>query len=119
MEQLLQSSQMETAPGRNKTFHALVSHGIDLATGLAAAAAIDAKFDPATSIRALQFYGDGNLSGVPTAMQQDLTQAWAPGVRVIWTADLCVGGRSVHMIDQPEAGCGLLVGSVTRKIPMY
>ena len=33
--------------------HALASNGIDLATGLAAAMAIDKSFDPATSIRAL------------------------------------------------------------------
>jgi hypothetical protein len=41
--------------------HALTSHGIDLPTALAAAKGIDKNFDPATSIRALQFYGDGTL----------------------------------------------------------
>jgi hypothetical protein len=56
--------------------HALVSNGIDLATGLAAARAIDATFDPATSIRALQFYGDGTLDRVPEGMRRDLTR-WA------------------------------------------
>ena len=56
--------------------HTLVSHGIDVPTGLAAAKAIDRKFDPATSIRALQFYGDGTLNRVPLAMQRDLTR-WA------------------------------------------
>jgi hypothetical protein len=56
--------------------HALVANGVDIATGLAAASAIDGKFEPATSIRALQFYGDGNLDRVPAAMQQDLTR-WA------------------------------------------
>ena len=56
--------------------HTLVSHGIDVPTGLAAAKAIDRKFDAATSIRALQFYGDGTLNRVPAAMQRDLTR-WA------------------------------------------
>jgi len=37
--------------------HALVSHGIDVPTGLAAAKAIDRSFDPITSLRALQFFG--------------------------------------------------------------
>lgn len=46
---------------------------------LAAAKAIDKSFDPATSIRALQFYGDGTLDRVPLAMQQDLTR-WAQQV---------------------------------------
>ena len=59
--------------------HTLVSHGIDVPTGLAAAKAIDRSFDPVTSIRALQFYGDGTLNRVPAAMQQDLTR-WAQGV---------------------------------------
>lgn len=54
--------------------HALASHGIDLPTALAAAKAIDKSFDPATSIRALQFYGDGTLNRVPLAMQQDLAR---------------------------------------------
>jgi hypothetical protein len=40
--------------------HALASHGIDLPTALAAAKVIDKSFDPATSIRAIQFYGDGH-----------------------------------------------------------
>lgn len=48
--------------------HALVSHGIDIPTALAAGTAIDSGFEPGTSIRALQFYGDGTLSRVPVAM---------------------------------------------------
>ena len=59
--------------------HTLVTNGIDLPTGLAAAKAIDRNFDPITSIRALQFYGDGTLSRVPVAMQKDLTR-WAQAV---------------------------------------
>ena len=59
--------------------HTLVSHGIDVPSGLAAAKAIDRKFDPVTSIRALQFYGDGTLHRVPAAMQRDLTR-WAQAV---------------------------------------
>ena len=59
--------------------HALASHGIDLPTALAAAKAIDKSFDPAISIRALQFYGDGTLDRVPLAMQRDLTR-WAQAV---------------------------------------
>jgi hypothetical protein len=59
--------------------HALASHGIDVPTGLAAARAIDRAFNPITSLRALQFYGDGTLDRVPTAMQRDLTR-WAQAV---------------------------------------
>jgi hypothetical protein len=60
--------------------HTLVSRGgIDMPTGLAAAKAIDGRFDPVTSIRALQYYGDGTLSRVPAAMQRDLTR-WAQAV---------------------------------------
>jgi hypothetical protein len=59
--------------------HTLASHGIDLSSGLAAAKAIDRNFDPVTSIRALQFYGDGTLHRVPAAMQRDLTR-WAEAV---------------------------------------
>jgi hypothetical protein len=54
--------------------HALASRGVDIPTALAAARAIDSRFDPATSIRALQFYGDGDLSRVPIKMQLDLTR---------------------------------------------
>jgi hypothetical protein len=54
-------------------------HGIDLPTALAAAKAIDTSFDPATSIRALQFYGDGTLDRVSLTMRQDLTR-WAQAV---------------------------------------
>ena len=56
--------------------HTLVKHGIDVPTALAAAKAIDRSFDPITSVRALQFYGDGTLNRLPTAMQKDLTR-WA------------------------------------------
>jgi hypothetical protein len=59
--------------------HALASHGIDVATGLAAAKAIDRNFDPAISIRALQFYGDGTLDRVPAGMRRDLTR-WGRAV---------------------------------------
>jgi hypothetical protein len=43
------------------------------------AKAIDRSFDPTTSLRALQFYGDGTLNRVPPAMQKDLTR-WAQAV---------------------------------------
>jgi nucleotidyltransferase AbiEii toxin of type IV toxin-antitoxin system len=59
--------------------HALASNGSDRTTGLAAAMAIDQSFDPATSIRALQFYGDGTLDRVPQGMRRDLTR-WAQQV---------------------------------------
>lgn len=59
--------------------HILALHGIDIATGLAAAKAIDRNFDPSISIRALQFYGDGTLDRVPAGMQRDLT-CWAQAV---------------------------------------
>lgn len=49
--------------------HTLVSHGVEVATGLASARAIDRNFDPTISIRALQFYGDGTLNRVPVPMQ--------------------------------------------------
>ena len=54
--------------------HTLALHGVDVATALAAAKAIDRNFQPAISIRALQFYGDGSLDRVPIAMQKDLTR---------------------------------------------
>ncbi len=56
-----------------------MTYGVDVRTGLAAAKAIDRSFDPITSIRALQFYGDGKLNRVPPAMQKDLTR-WAQAV---------------------------------------
>ena len=59
--------------------HTLALHGIDVSVGLAAAKAIDRSFDPATSIRALQFNGDGTLHRVPVPMQRDLTR-WAQAV---------------------------------------
>lgn len=59
--------------------HALINHGIDIPMALAAARAIDSAFNPATSVRALQFYGDGTLNRVPVAMQRDLTR-WAQAV---------------------------------------
>ena len=59
--------------------HALALQGIDLPTALAAAKAIDTSFDPAISIRALQFYGDGTLDRVSLTMRQDLTR-WAQAV---------------------------------------
>lgn len=59
--------------------HTLATHGIDVPTGLAAAKAIDRSFDPMTSVRALQFYGDGTLPRVQAAIQKDLT-LWAQAV---------------------------------------
>lgn len=59
--------------------HHLAAHGIDLSMGVAAAKAIDRNFHPITSIRALQFYGDGTLHRLPAAMQRDLTR-WAQAV---------------------------------------
>jgi hypothetical protein len=57
---------------------ALLSHGIDIPTALAAARAIDTGFQPQISLRALRFYGDGTLARVSAAMQRDLTH-WANG----------------------------------------
>lgn len=59
--------------------HTLVLNGVDMPTALAAAKAIDSRFEPATSIRALQFYGDGSLARVPDAIRRDLTR-WARAV---------------------------------------
>jgi hypothetical protein len=61
--------------------HALASHGVDIPTGLASARAIDPQFNPAISLKALQFYGDGSLSRVPIEVQRDLTR-WAEAVDV-------------------------------------
>jgi hypothetical protein len=63
----------------NVDIHTLVTNGIDVATGLAVAKAIDRSFDPTTSVRALQSYGDGTLNRVPPVMQKDLTRL-APAV---------------------------------------
>jgi hypothetical protein len=59
--------------------HALAENGIDLPMALAAAKAIDRSFDPTTSIRALQYYGDGTLDRVSVSMQRDLTR-WAQAI---------------------------------------
>ena len=59
--------------------HALAENAIDLPMALAAAKAIDRSFDPTTSIRALQYYGDGTLDRVSVSMQRDLTR-WAQAV---------------------------------------
>jgi len=59
--------------------HALVSHGIDIPSALAAALAIDSHFDAQISIRALQFFGDGTLNRLPLEVQRDLTR-WARAV---------------------------------------
>jgi len=59
--------------------HALALQGIDLSKALGSAKAIDRNFDPAISLRALQFFGDGTLSRVPASMQKDLTR-WAGAV---------------------------------------
>jgi hypothetical protein len=59
--------------------HALVRHGVDILTALAAGRAINGGFQPEVSLRALQFYGDGTLARVPIGIQQDLTH-WAQSV---------------------------------------
>lgn len=61
--------------------HTLASHRVNVGTGLAAAKAIDRKFEPEISIQALQFYGDGTLDRVPAGMQRDLTR-WAQAVNL-------------------------------------
>jgi Nucleotidyl transferase AbiEii toxin, Type IV TA system len=77
--------------------HTLASHGIGVEAGLAAARAIDRNFDPAISIRALQFFGDGTLSRVPAKIQSDLI-GWAQAVNLGKlpafhpTPGLCPGG---------------------------
>jgi hypothetical protein len=67
--------------------HALASNGVDVSTALAARRAIDSRFNPEISVRALQFYGDGNLSRVPIGMQQDLIR-WAQAVDLAQLPDL-------------------------------
>lgn len=59
--------------------HALALQGIDLSKALGSAKAIDRNFDPAISLRALQFFGDGTLARVPASMQKDLIQ-WTGAV---------------------------------------
>jgi hypothetical protein len=61
--------------------HALVSHGVDLPTALAAARAIDERFVPETSVRALQYFGDGTLDRVTESVRRDLTR-WVRNVDV-------------------------------------
>ena len=102
--------------------HTLATHGIDVPTGLAAAKAIDQSFETTTSVRALQFYGDGTLSRVPAAMQKDLCR-WrstcpscghcirdAVLIREVWRDDphptfppeLIRVARKVVWYDRPE-----------------
>jgi hypothetical protein len=57
---------------------ALLRNGIDLATGLAAARAIyGPKFDPAISLRALSYFGDGDVTQLSPEAQKRLVQAVA------------------------------------------
>ena len=55
---------------------ALLKSGLDLASGLGSAKAIyGPKFDPAISLRALTYFGDGDVSGLPTDAQMRLRSA--------------------------------------------
>lgn len=57
---------------------ALLSNGVDLATGLAAARAVyGPKFDPSISLRALAYFGDGDVAQLSAGAQQRLAQAVA------------------------------------------
>ena len=55
---------------------ALVVSGIPLATALAAAGAIyGAEFNPQLTLKALSYYGDGDLADVPVAVRERLVRA--------------------------------------------
>ena len=57
-------------------FTLLESGGLDLATGLAAARAVyGASFNPMVSLKALTYFGDGDLSRLTPAMQERLIRA--------------------------------------------
>ena len=57
-------------------FTLLESGGLDLATGLAAARAVyGASFNPMVSLKALTYFGDGDLSRLTTTMQESLIRA--------------------------------------------
>ena len=55
---------------------ALISHGIDLPMALASAQAIyGALFNPQITLKALTYYGDGDLATLPLALQHQLQDA--------------------------------------------
>lgn len=55
---------------------ALISHGIGLSTALAAAQVIyGASFNPQITLKALSYYGDGDLATLPVALQHQLQDA--------------------------------------------
>ena len=54
--------------------HAIIQAGIKLETALAAARALyGAQFNPAITLKALAYYGDGDLSNVPPPVKDALT----------------------------------------------
>lgn len=56
----------------------LLRNGIDLADGLAAAKAVyGPKFDPSISLRALTYFGDGDVVQLGAQARQRLTRAVA------------------------------------------
>jgi hypothetical protein len=79
----------------------LALNGIDVVTGLSAARAIDPGFDPAVSVRALQYFGDGTLDRVPAAMQRDLSR-WAQAVDL---TKLLVFGATAGLTREDKFDC--------------
>ena len=58
--------------------HALIGHGIDLPTALAAGAVIYGRqFNPQITLKALTFYDDGDLAALPKDMKADIKRAVA------------------------------------------
>jgi hypothetical protein len=58
--------------------HALIAHGVDLRTALSAASIIyGSTFNPQTTLKALAFYEDGGLAGLPDGLKSDLKRAAA------------------------------------------
>ena len=55
---------------------ALISHGISLPAALASARAIyGGQFNPQITLKALSYYGDGDLAMLPLALQHQLQDA--------------------------------------------
>jgi Nucleotidyl transferase AbiEii toxin, Type IV TA system len=79
--------------------HALASNGVDVPTALAAARAIDSRFNPAVSVRALQFFDDGTLNRIPASVRKDLVRMaqavdFSKLPHLPSTAGLSPGGRN-------------------------
>jgi len=56
--------------------HALIEHGVALDEGLAAGRALYGKaFQPSEALKAMTYFGDGNLGELPTKIRDSLIRA--------------------------------------------